>query len=381
MKFLRYTLTAITLATAALAVVAQDTSTSSASAPVRRRTDRDRRDASATPGVTGRMQDFYTADNSSLSDADLQWMRVIYRQLDLEKDKNAPLYFPEEPVDGQENLFRIIMRLLADGNLKAYEYLDGREIFTEKYQSKVKDILDRFYIIYTPAKGSTEKNPRFTIDEADVPANEVLSYYLIEKWVYDTRNNRLKPSVEAICPVLHRAGDFGGDAIRYPMFWVKYDDLRPHLAQQTIFLNDDNNLPTCTYDDFFNLTMYDGDIYKTRNLKNKSMAQLYPDPEDRKRAQDSIQSRLDKFEERLWTPTREELLARAEAAREAEAAKKAAEEGTDPAEVKEQKEKPAKSARASRSNSKRSNKKPAKIKESSASKSSSATKSVRRRKK
>lgn len=381
MKFLRYTLTAITLATAALAVVAQDTNTSSASAPVRRRTDRDRRDASATPGVTGRMQDFYTADNSSLSDADLQWMRVIYRQLDLEKDKNAPLYFPEEPVDGQENLFRIIMRLLADGNLKAYEYLDGREIFTEKYQSKVKDILDRFYIIYTPAKGSTEKNPRFTIDEADVPANEVLSYYLIEKWVYDTRNNRLKPSVEAICPVLHRAGDFGGDAIRYPMFWVKYDDLRPHLAQQTIFLNDDNNLPTCTYDDFFNLTMYDGDIYKTRNLKNKSMAQLYPDPEDRKRAQDSIQSRLDKFEERLWTPTREELLARAEAAREAEAAKKAAEEGTDPAEVKEQKEKPAKSARASRSNSKRSNKKPAKIKESSASKSSSATKSVRRRKK
>lgn len=381
MKFLRYTLTAITLATAALAVVAQDTSTSSASAPVRRRTDRDRRDASAAPGVTGRMQDFYTADNSSLSDADLQWMRVIYRQLDLEKDKNAPLYFPEEPVDGQENLFRIIMRLLADGNLKAYEYLDGREIFTEKYQSKVKDILDRFYIIYTPAKGSTEKNPRFTIDEADVPANEVLSYYLIEKWVYDTRNNRLKPSVEAICPVLHRAGDFGGDAIRYPMFWVKYDDLRPHLAQQTIFLNDDNNLPTCTYDDFFNLTMYDGDIYKTRNLKNKSMAQLYPDPEDRKRAQDSIQSRLDKFEERLWTPTREELLARAEAAREAEAAKKAAEEGTDPAEVKEQKEKPAKSARASRSNSKRSNKKPAKIKESSASKSSSATKSVRRRKK
>lgn len=381
MKFLRYTLTAITLATAALAVVAQDTSTSSASAPVRRRTDRDRRDASATPGVTGRMQDFYTADNSSLSDADLQWMRVIYRQLDLEKDKNAPLYFPEEPVDGQENLFRIIMRLLADGKLKAYEYLDGREIFTEKYQSKVKDILDRFYIIYTPAKGSTEKNPRFTIDEADVPANEVLSYYLIEKWVYDTRNNRLKPSVEAICPVLHRAGDFGGDAIRYPMFWVKYDDLRPHLAQQTIFLNDDNNLPTCTYDDFFNLTMYDGDIYKTRNLKNKSMAQLYPDPEDRKRAQDSIQSRLDKFEERLWTPTREELLARAEAAREAEAAKKAAEEGTDPAEVKEQKEKPAKSARASRSNSKRSNKKPAKIKESSASKSSNATKSVRRRKK
>lgn len=372
MKSLRYIFTVITVAVAAITTVAQDTS-SSASAPVRRRTQRNRQEQQAAPGVTERMQGFYSADNSSLSDADLQWMRVIYRQLDLEKDRNAALYFPEEPVDGQENLFRIIMRLLANNQLKAYEYLDGREIFTEKYESKVKDILDRFYIIYTPAKGSTEKNPKFEIDEADVPANEVLSYYVIERWTYDTRNNRLKPVVEAICPVLHRAGDFGGDAVRYPMFWIKYSDLRPHLAQQTIFVDDDNNLPSCTYDDFFNLTMYEGDIYKTRNLKNKSMAQLFPDPDDRKRAQDSIQSRLDNFEKRLWTPTREELMAMNEA-------KAALEQGNDStaAEVKEAK--PARSSRATRTNTSRSKKKPAKIKESQASKSSSATKSVRRRK-
>lgn len=371
MKSIRYILTAFTVTVAALCAVAQDSS-SSASAPVRRRGPRDRQEQQATPGVTERMQGFYSADNSSLSDADLQWMRVIYRQLDLEKDRNAALYFPEEPIDGQENLFRIIMRLLANNQLKAYEYLDGREIFTEKYESKVKDILDRFYIIYTPAKGSTEKNPKFVIDEADVPANEVLSYYVIERWTYDTRNNRLKTVVEAICPVLHRAGDFGGEAVRYPMFWIKYSDLRPHLAQQTIFVNDDNNLPSCTYDDFFNLTMYEGDIYKTRNLKNKSMAQLYPDPDDRKRAQDSIQSRLDNFEKRLWTPTREELAAMAEA----RAALEAGNDST--AVVKEAK--PSRSSRAARTNNKRSAKKPAKVKESQASKSSSAIKSVRRRK-
>ena len=371
MKSIRYILTAFTVTVAALCAVAQDSS-SSASAPVRRRAPRDRQEQQATPGVTERMQGFYSADNSSLSDADLQWMRVIYRQLDLEKDRNAALYFPEEPIDGQENLFRIIMRLLANNQLKAYEYLDGREIFTEKYESKVKDILDRFYIIYTPAKGSTEKNPKFVIDEADVPANEVLSYYVIERWTYDTRNNRLKPVVEAICPVLHRAGDFGGEAVRYPMFWIKYSDLRPHLAQQTIFVNDDNNLPSCTYDDFFNLTMYEGDIYKTRNLKNKSMAQLYPDPDDRKRAQDSIQSRLDNFEKRLWTPTREELAAMAEA-------RAALEAGNDSTTVVKE-AKPARSSRAARTNNKRSAKKPAKVKESQASKSSSAIKSVRRRK-
>ncbi|MCM1033950.1 MAG: gliding motility protein GldN [Odoribacter sp.] len=364
MKALKYTLTAFTLAIAGTALVAQDTTP--VGSTVTRRRPGQQQQQQGPAGVTERMQGLY--DQNDLSDADVQWMRIIYRELDLDKDKNAPLYFPEEVEDGNENLFRIIMRLLADNNLRAYEYLDGREMFTEKYQVPVKDILDRFYIIYEPARGSSEKNPKFVIDESDVPANEVLSYYIIEKWIFDTRNNRLRPSVEAICPVLHRSGDFGGDAIRYPMFWIKMEDLRPHLALQPIFINDDNNLPTCTYDDFFTLTMYEGDIYKTRNLKNKSMAQLYPDPEDRKRAQDSIQARLDHFEDNLWTPTREELLARAE--------QQAALESGDSTEVSAPAAPAARPARATR----RSTKKPAKIKESPASRSAGAARSVRRRK-
>ncbi len=281
---------------------------------VRRRTgDRPRRGNSDSPAVTERMQNFFGGDDNSLSEGDRQWMRVIYRAIDLDKDENAALYYPEEPVEGQENLFRIIMRLFAAGQLPGYEYLDGREIFTEQYKVKTRDVLDRFHIPYTEGRGSTERNPRFEIDENDVPTNEVLSYYVIERWEFDNRNNRLRPVVEAICPVLHRTGDFGGEPLRYPMFWIKFNDLRPYLATQTIFVDDDNNLPTCTYDDFFTLTMYDGDIYKTRNLKNRSMAQMYPDPDALKHAQDSIQASLDNFENKLWVPSREEMIAAREA--------------------------------------------------------------------
>ncbi|MDE6134605.1 MAG: gliding motility protein GldN, partial [Muribaculaceae bacterium] len=315
-KFIRISLAAISMLATVMASSAQD----EASGVVRRRSS-DRNAPKQQDGtvVTDRMQNFFSSDNSSISDADRQWMRVIYRAIDLDKDQNAPLYFPEEPVDGQENLFRIIMRLLAAGTVPAYEYLDGREIFTDQYRIKTRDVLDRFYIPYTEAKGSKEKNPKFNIDENDVPTNEVLSYYIVERWEYDTRHNRLRPSVEAICPVLHRSGDFGGDALKYPMFWIRFSDLRPYLAAQTIFVDDDNNLPTCTYDDFFTLTMYDGDIYKTRNLKNRSMAQMYADPDHLKRAQDSIQNRLDNFEKKLWVPDREEVIAAREA-REAAAA-------------------------------------------------------------
>ncbi|MDE6574068.1 MAG: gliding motility protein GldN [Muribaculaceae bacterium] len=371
--FFKTTLGALAIACMPALVWAQD----DAQGVVRRRTtDRNapaRQDGSV---VTDRMQNFFSEDNSSVSDADRQWMRVIYRAIDLDKDKNAPLYFPEEPIEGQENLFRIIMRLLTANTVPAYEYLDGREIFTEPYKVKVADVLDRFYIPYTKAKGSTEKNPKFEIDPSDVPTNEVLSYYIVERWEFDTRNNRLRPVVEAICPVLHRAGDFGGDALRYPMFWVKFSDLRPYLAAQSIFVDDDNNLPTCTYDDFFTLTMYDGDIYKTRNLKNKSMAQLYSDPDDLKRAQDSIQSRLDDFEKKLWVPSREEVIA----AREA---REAAEAGIAPDSVKvESSNARTSTTRAAARSTKRSTKKEQKpkVQKAKSSPSSSATRSVRRRK-
>lgn len=331
--FAKYTLAALALLSMSSTMIAQ-TSTdggSSSSSIVRRGgSDRTRgKEQQTSPGVTERMQQRFTSQETA--DADKMWMRVIYRDLQLDNPKNTPLYFPEEVIDGQENLFRIIMRLVADNQLPVYEYLDGKEVFTEQYKVKVADMLNRFHVLYTPAKGSTEKNPKFQIDESDVPANEVLSYFVIEKWEFDSRTNKTRRVVEAICPVLHRSDDFGGEAVRYPMFWVKMDNLRPYLTQQYIFVDDDNNLPKYTYADYFSRNMYDGDIYKTRNLANKSMMQLYPDPDDRQRAQDSIQQRLEQFDKKLWVPSREEVIAAREAREEAEAAAeeavKAAEEG------------------------------------------------------
>lgn len=389
-SFSKYLIALVALAGAATAV-AQDSSSSSSI--VRRRAgDRDRNASRQAPGVTDRMQQFYS--KSSANDADLMWMRVIYRDLEMDNPKNAALYYPEDVVDGQENLFRIIMRLLADNAIPAYEYLDGKEIFTDQYRLKVSDMLERFHVLYSPAKGSTEKNPRFVIEESDVPANEIRSYYILERWEFDAKTNKTRRLVEAICPVLHRADEFGVGAVRYPMFWVKLDAIRPYLAQQYIFIDDDNNLPRYTYDDFFTMAMYDGDIYKTRNLTNRSMMQMFPDPDDRKRAQDSIQNRLESFDKNLWVPSREEVIAAREAreAAEAEAAAKAegqeiADRDGAPADTQASESRTSRGRRGSATTAKKSNAKKAatkktKVRKPKAPKSSSAgaARSVRRRK-
>ena len=364
MKFYHKCLAVLVLMMGASTVTTFAQSESSSSSVVRKGA-KDKNNKKKSAGVTERMQQFF--EEPERSDADAQWM------------KNAPLYYPEEMIEGQENLFRIIMRLIASGELKGYEYLDGREIFTDQYEVKVRDILDRFHILYTEAKGSTEKNPRFTIEDSDVPTNEVLSYYLLERWELDKRTNRMRTTVEAICPVLHRVGDFGGEAVKYPMFWLKMDALRPYLIQQSIFVNDDNNLPQYNYDDFFRLALYEGDIYKTRNLRNKSMMQLYPDPDRMKLAQDSIQNYLDNYEKKMWVPSREEIIAQREARERAEAGDtiSAREETT----VTD--DSPARAKRTSRAKAATTKKpKAAKATKAKAPKttSSSATRSVRRRK-
>lgn len=298
----RYAL-ALSMVAAAGALSAQNASTSSGV----RRVGGDDKSPAAQAQVSDRMQMRQAAD-SRVPDDDAQWMKVVYRSLDLAKVPNASLYYPQEVVDGQENLFRIIMNRFASGELTAYEYLDGREMFTEQYRVNPVDVLERFHVPYTDAGSGARR--RYVVEESDVPCNEVLSYYIIERWELDRSTTRMTTTVQALCPVLHRAGDFGGEDVRYPMFWVKMDDLRPYLLSTTTFVDDDNNASRYTYDDFFALSLYDGEIYKTRNLRNLSMMQMYPDPDDRRRAQDSIQHRLETFDDMMWVPTREEVQAR-----------------------------------------------------------------------
>ena len=312
-------------------------------------------------------------------DADGAFMKVIYRSLDLNEAPNAALYYPETAVGEEENLFHMMMRLLAADGISAYEYLDGREVFNEENRLNVKDMLDRFHILYTPAKGSTEKRPLFTIEESDIPSAEVLGYYIIERCQFDRRVGHMRTIVEAICPVLHRTEEFGAEAVKYPMFWMRYADLQPYLAQRFIFTDDDNNLPSKTFHDYFTLGLYNGEIYKTRNLRNKSMAQLFPDAEERKHAQDSIEERLRAFDKSIYVPSLEELEAQAVAKADAEEAAAADENGDDDAKVSDT-DKEKKSTRGKVASKRKPDKKVKSAKRGRVRSANTAVRSVRNRK-
>lgn len=231
---------------------------------------------------------------SEPGEADTQWLKIVYRDLDLVKGHNGAL---KNVNDSNADLFAIMMNLIAEGKLTAYEYVDGVERFDEDWKVDPKALLDRFNVDYTL---SPDGKP--VIDPLDMPAGDVARYYIVERYVFDSRAGKVKRIADAICPVLVRSGIAGSEPIRYPMFWVRVSDLSPYIASTVVMTDDDNNLARHTLDDFFTLNLYSGELYKTRNVANKTLMQIFPDPDDLAHARDSIEHRLVAFEKGLWTP-------------------------------------------------------------------------------
>lgn len=226
---------------------------------------------------------------------DVVWRRDIYREIDLTQDDNAGLYYPVEPIDKQLNLFTYVFKLALNGYIPVYEYrLDGNELFTDSAKVNMKTVLDNYHIFYE------EKNGRLRVDNSDIPSAEVKLYYLKESAYYDQANSSFHRKVLAICPVMLREDDFGGEAAKYPLFWVKYSDLEPFLSRQTVMTSNLNNAATMSMDDFFTLNKYEGKIYKTNNMLGRTLAQYCTTDSAMAKEQKRIEAELTAFGKNIF---------------------------------------------------------------------------------
>ena len=200
---------------------------------------------------------------------DVVWRRDIYREIDLNDEANAGLYDPVEPVGKQLNLFTYVFKLALNGYIPVYEYrLDGNEVLDATAKVDMKTILDNYHIWYE------EKDGKLKVENSDIPSAEVKMYYLKESAYYDQANSSFHIKPQAICPVMLREDDFGGEAAKYPLFWVKYSEVEPFLSRQTVKTSDVNDAAIMNLDDYFTLNKYKGTIYKTANRLGKTLAQM-----------------------------------------------------------------------------------------------------------
>ncbi|MDE7156118.1 MAG: gliding motility protein GldN [Muribaculaceae bacterium] len=247
--------------------------------------------------------------SSETNNDNIQWLRVVYRDLDLSKSPNGAL---KNTSDDRKDLFAILLKLISKGDIKAYEYQDDTERFDDRTAVNISSLFDRF-----------------DINANDIPSHDVERYYIIEHYYFDSRASKFNRVVKAICPVLERRS-INSEIIRYPMFWVMLDDIRTQINSVMVMTDDNNNVVRHSIENFFDMNMYKGDLYKTQNTTNKTLVQLYPDPDDLAHARDSIEQSLVAFEKGLWTPAFNNSNTNVKQNKSKAVAKKAVEEKTTP---------------------------------------------------
>jgi gliding motility associated protien GldN len=181
------------------------------------------------------------------------------------------------------------------GKISAYEYkLDGNESFSSRDKIDVKELMNRHHIYYE------EQNGKPKVSASDIPSAEVSRYYIKESSYFDQRTSTFRTQVVAICPVLMRSDDFGGESTPYPLFWLKYDEISTYLARHTMMASNYNNITNMTAADYFSMNRYEGKINKTNNMQGKGLANYCKTDSAMVKEQKRIEKQLEDFENHVW---------------------------------------------------------------------------------
>lgn len=258
------------------------------------KTTEQKQQSSNTQGMTRRMQLQYPTALDMPED--VVWRRDIYREVNLDDEPNSGLYYPVEPMGKQMNLFTYVFKLALGGYIPVYEYrLDGNEVLEATAKVDMKTVLDNYHIFYE------EKNGKLSVDNSDIPSAEVKVYYLKESAYYDQANSSFHIKVQAFCPVMLRDDDFGGEAAKYPLFWVKYSDVEPYFSRQAVRISEKNDASLVNLDDYFTLNKYKGKIYKTNNSQGKTLMQIVGNDSTKLSAeQKRIEAELANFQNNIF---------------------------------------------------------------------------------
>lgn len=227
---------------------------------------------------------------------DVAWRRDVYKELDLSNDRNAVLYYPEEPQGDRMNLFTHLFKLVMRRQIKAYAYtIDGNENLTEKNVMKPLEMLERFEINH-----ETNAEGKIRVDNSDIPSAQVKSYYIKESTYYDQNTAQFHTQVTAICPVRRGIDEFGEEAAPTPLFWLDYAEISPYLAKIVLMNSNYNNAAQISADDYFNTNQYDGKIYKTVNLQGKVLKNYVESDSALKKEQQRIEKEIQTLQDHVW---------------------------------------------------------------------------------
>lgn len=210
------------------------------------------------------------------ADASFHWR--VERIIDTRIKQNAPLQWPKNP------LWALIKSNLDNGKLVAY----ATDSLTRKAD------LEQIYLkLNHMERISMQLDPENPYDlvEKDTMVqfnwDEIKRFKIMEDWIYDKKEGRMYCRIVYIAPMYQPYA--GGAAVpEQPAFYLKYydpanidDKCFRNVAVNSLVFNPKNVSQRLTYDDFFEMRMFNSYLIKESNLyddKFKDYTELKDDP-------------------------------------------------------------------------------------------------------
>jgi gliding motility associated protien GldN len=165
---------------------------------------------------------------SPLREADIMWLKRVWRRVDLKEKVNHPFYYPEKPVQGRKALFDVIKdAILNDGTLTAYDpgALGDDDMFTKRMTTdEVRGLLASKDTNYTEDLTTGEMVP--VVVTLDIKSTDVKWYEIKEEWFFDRQRSVMEVRIIGICPMVAVKDDAGEFRGLKRLFWIYYPEAR-----------------------------------------------------------------------------------------------------------------------------------------------------------
>ncbi len=225
-------------------------------------------------------------------EADVKFSRRVIRCVDTRQKMNKQLEWP------RQSLNRLLYEEMTKGNIIAYKSdsllsFYNTEDFVKRGSQEIITFISTDPDDPTIGKDSTYYEPFDFL--------KIKKYWIMEDWIFDYKYSVFKPRIIALAPIF--APSYGGATAQdQPLSWIRMDEIRPLLANTEMF-NRYNDAARLSFDDFFQMRIFDSYIIYESNVFDNMVNQFTEFKDDGVQAllkSDEIKNDLFIFEHDLW---------------------------------------------------------------------------------